>query len=474
VISRRALAARARRSGRLAALGTRRAASFVVHRSRRGLTRSASARAQLDDEFLARSARDIAAELGHMKGVVMKLGQLVSVIGALPPDAQAALTALQADAPPMPTGLAEAQIRRALGADPTDLFAQWNPVPIAAASIGQVHRARLHDGREVAVKVQYPGIAATIAADLGNADALYAMVARFTFPGLDTKALVDELRSRMGDELDYRIEAAHQQEFRRRYHRRDDDPHPFARIPPVIDDLTAETVMVTEWVDAMSWTELLAAPEPGGEALRQRCAEAMFRFAQSNIHRHRSFNADPHPGNYRFAADGTVTFLDFGLVKTWAPGEWERLAPVLDAVMARDDDATTAAMEHAGFLQPGHGLDPHALAGYVTAPYRPFLDDEFTFTPSFAGDAIRELLAGRGAAAAAQLDIPPSFLMLDRVVWGMSGVMGQLRAQGPWRGILAEYRAAGPPATALGAAEAEWIARGAVRGVGNRGVRRGV
>jgi predicted unusual protein kinase regulating ubiquinone biosynthesis (AarF/ABC1/UbiB family) len=421
----------------------------------RGVGADAEARRRLDDQFMIRSAADVATELGHMKGAVMKLGQLASVLAeGLPPEAQKAIEALQADTPPMAPSLAEQVVREELGADPEHLFLDWDPVPVAAASIGQVHRAVLKDGREVAVKVQYPGVGESIGADLDNAELLYSLVSSFALKGLDTKALVDELRARMGEELDYRREARNQQEFAARF--RD---HPFIHVPDVVVERSGHRVLTTEWVGGRSWGEF---DDTAGEAERQRAGEILFRFAQSNVNGHRSFNGDPHPGNYRFHRDGRVSFLDFGLVKRWEPGEWERLSPCMDAIIIeRDPEALVAAMETSGFLAPGHGLRPEAVYGYVSAPYVPFLTDTFTFTRQFVGEALGVIMDIRGpyAEVIPKLNLPASFVILDRVVWAMSALLGKLGASGPWRGILLEYRRGEPPATELGEQEHAWRRR---------------
>ena len=153
-----------------------------------------------------------------------------------------------------------------------------------------------------------------------------------------------------------------------------------------------------------------------------------------------------------------VTFLDFGLVKRWSPGEWERLAPSLDAIYERDPDRLVSAMEAVEFLQPGHGLEAGAVFDYVSAPYVPYLADEFTFTRNFVADALSTIidLKGPHAAIIEKLNMPPSFVILDRVVWGVSALLGKLGVTRPWRAMLHEYRAAGPPATELGVADARW------------------
>lgn len=443
---------RLHRSTRVWRLTARRGAHWLIVKARRAGA-DAEARARLDASFAVRSAEDVARELGEMKGVVMKVGQLVSFIAeGLPEEAQQALASLQADVPPMAPSLAERVVHDELGADPSRLFLDWSPVPAAAASIGQVHRAVLRDGREVAVKVQYPGAADAIAADLANADALYGLLSAVALRGLDARAVVEELRARMTEECDYRIEAANQTFFAAEY-----EGHPSIRVPSVIGELSTSRVLVSEWVDGASWAEFVATAAP---AARQRAAETIFRFGQAGVHCLRRFNGDPHPGNYRFAPDGSTTFLDFGLVKQYEPGEWEALAPTLDAVLDAGPDELVAAMEASGFLRPGHGCEPQAVWDYVAGPYLPYRLPTFGYTRQWTADTVGRVVAlgGDTGSVVRQLSLPAGFVILNRVVWGVSALLGKLEASGPWRGILDEYRLGGPPATPLGEAEAAWRA----------------
>ena len=444
-----------RRSSRVWRLTSRRTASWAVLKVR-GRRADEAKRAALEEAFAIRTAEDVARELGNMKGVIMKAGQMISFIAeGLPPDAKAALATLQADVAPMAPSLAEQVIREELGDTVPRLFLDWDPIPIAAASIGQVHRAVMPDGRLVAVKVQYPGIDRAITSDLDNAELLYGLFSSFALKSLDARALVDELRDRMGDELDYRLEAASQSEFADRYR-----GHPYIHVPDVVPERSSRRVLTSEWVEGQRWDDFLATADA---PTRQRAGEVLFRFAQGSVHRHRVFNGDPHPGNYRFHPGGAVTFLDFGLVKRWRPGELEQLTPVLDALLAHDVEATVHHLVAAGFLAPDHGLDPRLVWDYVSNPYAPYLSETFTFSQAWTAEALARALdlSGPASEVLERLDMPSSFVILDRVVWGMSALLGRLEAHGSWRAILDEYRKNGPPVTALGEAEAAWRRAGA-------------
>ncbi|MFN0092796.1 MAG: ABC1 kinase family protein, partial [Acidimicrobiales bacterium] len=446
---RRALARRAK----IARLVARRGAHWVGVKAR-GRALDEARRAALEERFAIRTAQDAARELGQMKGVMMKAGQMLSFVAeGLPEEAKAALASLQSDAPPMAPSLAEQVIEAELGAPPERLFLAWDPTPVAAASIGQVHKATLRDGRDVAVKVQYPGIGEVINSDLDNAELLYAVFSALALKSLDVRGIVDELRERMGDELDYRIEAASQAEFAARY-----DGHPFIRVPKVIPHCSGERVLTSEWMDGATWAEFEAQATP---AARQAAAEALFRFEQGSIYRHRVFNGDPHPGNYRFAADGSVTFLDFGLVKRWTKAETDVLWPLIDPLIDGDAERTTELMVAAGFLRRDHGLDPQQVWTYVSRPYQPYLVEEFTFTREYVAEALGAILDVHGPyrPVIERLNLPSSFVILDRVVWGVSALMGRLEARNRWRAILAEYRKDAPPATTQGELELAWRRR---------------
>ncbi|WP_158412400.1 ABC1 kinase family protein [Ilumatobacter nonamiensis] len=448
------LTSRFGRSAKVWKLSARNSARFAVSRVR-GIGSAEERRAQLDEQFAIRTAEDVAQELGEMKGVLMKAGQLVSFIfEGLPEEAQNALAALQADAEPMAPSLAAGVVEGDLGKPPERIFLDWTDMPVAAASIGQVHRATTPDGRDVAVKVQYPGVHDAIESDLDAAEVMYAMFSSMMLKGLDAKGLVDELRSRMREELDYRLEAANVAEFEQRF-----AGHPWARVPELVPEFCTERLLTTEWVDGMSFDEF----RRGASAdTKQRAAEVVWRFAQNAIHRYGIFNGDPHPGNYKFHHDGSVTFLDYGLVKRWSPGEWETLNPAMNAIIVdRDPELLVRRMESSGFLRDGHGLDPQLVYDYVSSPYVPYLTDEFTFTRDWMRDTLSTIFDVQGphGPVIEQLNMPPSFVILDRVIWGVSAILGKLEAHGPWRAMLLEYTADGPPATDLGAAEADWQSR---------------
>lgn len=424
---------------------------FVVHRGRRLFARG-DRREELDDRFTIRTAEDVARELGNMKGALMKFGQLLGfIMEALPVEAQKALATLQSDAPPMAPEAAAAVVLAELGSPAHKVFLDWNANPVAAASVGQVHRAVTRDGRDVAVKVQYPGVGDAIEADLDNTEGLYRLMGAFALKGLDTKGLVDELRARMLEELDYRLEAANQREFADHF-----AGHPFVRIPAVDSASSTGRVLTTEWIDGLSFGDFLASAT---SAAKQRAGESIWRFAQYAINDLRAFNGDPHPGNYKFSKDGDVTFLDFGLVKRWTLDEWKHLQPSLEAiVLHRDPDRLLAAMESVGFLKPNHGLAAETVYEYVSTPYTPYLTERFQFTRDFVKDAMATIIDVKGphAHVIERLNMPPSFVILDRVVWGVSAILGKLEVEAPWRAMMHEYLVGAPPATPMGEAGVKW------------------
>ena len=439
------------RSRRVWKMTARNSTRFAATKARQLVT-PAERRAELDAQFAIRTAEDVAKELGEMKGVLMKLGQLVSFIAeGLPDEAQAALATLQADAAPMAPTLAAGVVRDELGADPEDVFARWEDLPVASASIGQVHRATTREGRQVAVKVQFPGVGEAIEEDLDGAEVMYTVFSalgaqRAGRPWVRRRATGPDAR---GAGLPPR--GPQRGRVRPPLHRPPVGAHPRAAAR-VVDRAGADHRVDRGHV-------LGAVRRDGVAETKQRVGEVIWRFGQHSIQRLGAFNGDPHPGNYRFHHDGSVTFLDFGLVKRWEPGEWQRLEPSLDAIVVhRDPEMLVGAMEAAGFLAEGHGLDPLSVYDYVSSPYRPYLVDHFTFTRDWMRETLARIfdLGGPHADVISKLNMPPSFVILDRVVWGVSAILGKLEVSGPWRDMILEYRIGAPPATHLGADEAAW------------------
>ena len=267
----------------------------------------------LDEQHTLRTAAQVTEALGGMKGVLMKLGQMQSYLNDdLPEEWKMALATLQAESPPMSIALVAEVITADLGASVSERFAVFDPTPIAAASVGQVHRAMTHDGAAVAVKVQYPGAAEALTADLENIGSFLRMVVQFSSdnPDIPTedelRPLVAELRARIVEEVDYRNEAVNQRRFADYFR-----GHPFIAIPAVFDDLSGQSVLTTELVEGARFAEI----ETWSEEERALAGETIFRFVQHSVFRLGAYNGDPHPGNYLFQPGGHVTFLDFGLVK---------------------------------------------------------------------------------------------------------------------------------------------------------------
>jgi predicted unusual protein kinase regulating ubiquinone biosynthesis (AarF/ABC1/UbiB family) len=336
-----------------------------------------------------------------------------------------------------------------LGGAPDVVFAEWDPEPIAAASIGQVHRAMTHDGQAVAVKVQYPGVDEAIRSDLDNTALLIRMVSSL-FPGLDAKPLVEELRSRLLEELDYRLEADNQRRFGDVF-----AGHPFIAIPSVRADLSTGRVLTTALISGARYDEVLGWPDEE----RNLAGETIFRFVFGCLYRMHAFNGDPHPGNYLFHGGGRVTFLDFGLVKWFTPGEVDLLAEMVEAIVLQNDTHRfRAAAEAAGFLRPDPTLSDEAVAGSLSHYYELVRHRGVTtVTPEYASETVRRFFNAADEVVK-RANVPPAFVVLQRINLGLYAVLAGLRATADWRRIAEELWpwVDASPSTPLGEAEAAW------------------
>jgi predicted unusual protein kinase regulating ubiquinone biosynthesis (AarF/ABC1/UbiB family) len=425
--------------------------SYVTHRVRRVFTPKQQ-RAALDERFQLRTAADVTEALGNMKGVLMKVGQLASYVHeGLPETFRIALADLQQDAPPMSAALAAQVVEEELGATPGRLFSEWDEEPIAAASIGQVHRAVTADGVAVAVKVQYPGVDRAIRADLANAPWLFGLLAQM-FPGMKPGPIVEEIKARLLEELDYRSEAANQTLFADYY-----AGHPFISVPRVLDRLSTARVLTTELATGARFDEM----EQWSQDERNLAGEAMVRFVFRSFFRMHAFNGDPHPGNYLFQPGGRVTFLDFGLVKRFSPEEVAVVEELMRA-MAVDDDprAFRAALERAGFLKADQPFSDEHVAEYFRHFFSFASQEARAFTPGYASKTVQRLFDAGGPYADIMKagNAPPFAVVLQRINLGLLAILGRLRAAADWRGIMEELWpfVDGPPATELGRQEAEW------------------
>jgi predicted unusual protein kinase regulating ubiquinone biosynthesis (AarF/ABC1/UbiB family) len=442
----------ASRNGRLAAIGIRTGTRQAVHRVRRATT-SPERRTELDAAHQIRTADDVARTLGELKGALMKLGQMASYLDdGLAQPVREALAALQQDAPPMAPELTAQIVREQLGGAPERVFAEWDPTPIAAASIGQVHRAVTRSGLHVAVKVQYPGIDDAIRADLVNTDVVFRALG-FLFPGFEPGPLVEELRARLVEELDYGIEADNQRLFADWY-----ADHPFIRVPNVIEELSTRRVLTTELAAGSRFAEV----ENWAQDERDAAAEAIFRFVFRSIYRLHAFNGDPHPGNYLFRSGGRVTFLDFGLVKRFTPDEVNLFQSLIAAfVIDRDVPRFRRVLEANDVLKPSDISDDD-VREYFGHFYEFVLDDrEIAFTPEYASETVRRMFdpSSPYAHVAKLSNVPPAFVITQRINLGLHALLGRLRARRNWRRIAFELWpfVDGQPSTPMGEAEAAWL-----------------
>jgi predicted unusual protein kinase regulating ubiquinone biosynthesis (AarF/ABC1/UbiB family) len=437
------------RGAALARLALRIGGRYVA-RSPRLVFASVERRGELRHDLALRTADDVAEELGSMKGALMKLGQMASYIDEdMPQTFRSTMARLQYNAPPMSPELARSVIVEELGDAPERLFGRWDPLPFAAASIGQVHRAITRDGRAVAVKVQYPGIARSITSDLRNATLLRRLAAA-AFPGLDARALIEELGDRLRDEVDYCLEADNQELFAASY-----SGHPYIHVPNVVRELSTARVLTSELVAGTRFDEL----QRWDQHERDMAAETIYRFVFRSLYRLHVFNGDPHPGNYLFHGGGRVTFLDFGLTKRFTD---EDLGPLVDGVrfmvMDKDGESFRTAMERAGFLKAGAPVPTQAVVDRFGQFYGTVMRDApMTITPAYASAIVRRFFDARSPLAPYS-DVPRTYAILQRINLGLYAILGSLNATANWRRIAEEIWpfVSGPPSTPIGEAEAQW------------------
>jgi predicted unusual protein kinase regulating ubiquinone biosynthesis (AarF/ABC1/UbiB family) len=385
----------------------------------------------------------------------MKLGQVLSFldIGLVPEEHreefQAKLAALRDAAPKVSFKQMRAVIERELEDDLSEIFASFDEEPIAAASIGQVYRATLHDGRDVAVKVQYPGVAAAVRADMQNLGLIMRLAKRLT-PGLDAKAVTEEIRLRIDEELDYELEAQNQRSLARIFR-----GHPFIVVPDVVTRLSRERVLVSEFVEGTGFEQLKGYPQ----AERDRIGEIVFRFFMGCLYRHHQFSGDPHPGNFLLQADGRVAFVDFGLFKRMSAVDVESELAVGRAVVEGDAPTLHALLGSNGFLPQPERIDPEALMAYMRDVIGWYAHDEdLHLTPEIATRVAIESADMRSShfSQMRHQDAPPEHLFPLRMQLLTLAVLGQLRARANWHRIAREWMYGDPAVTELGRLEEEF------------------
>ncbi|MET8153073.1 ABC1 kinase family protein [Actinoplanes sp. NPDC049668] len=396
-------------------------------------------------EIQQRTAEQLFSVLGQLKGGAMKFGQALSVFEAAMPETMAApyrqaLTKLQEAAPPMPVANVHKALAEQLGADWRDLFAEFDDSPAAAASIGQVHRAVWkrppgHDGDlpatvDVAVKVQYPGAGEALLADLKQLGRLAGMF-KIIQPGMDMKPLLDELRARVTEELDYAMEAEAQTVFAAAYA---DDPEIY--VPRVV--ASAPRVLVTEWVEG---TPLAKVISDGTPAERDEAGRLMATLHFSAPARAGLLHADPHPGNFRILPDGRLGVIDFGAVARLPGGHPEPIGRLVRLALGGDAEAVADGLRAEGFIKQTDDLDAAAVLSFLRPMIEPVAVDEFRFTRTWIRGEATRLSSPKSPAfqLSRKLNLPPSYLLIHRVTLGSIGVLCQLEAQAPYRSILLKW-----------------------------------
>ncbi|MBW3609605.1 MAG: AarF/ABC1/UbiB kinase family protein [Actinobacteria bacterium] len=446
------MGSRAQRGANIARLGASTSTGYLTSRVRRLRDGEAA-----DARFHAETAEKVLETLGTMKGAAMKLGQVMSFldVGLVPEEYrdefQAKLAELRDAAPKVSFKDMKKVVESEYGDSIENVFQTFDPVPIAAASIGQVYKARLHDGRAVAVKVQYPGVAQAVRADMQNLGIILRLM-KMVAPGLDPKAMGDEIRSRIDEELDYELEAQNQRTVARLYR-----GHPFIVVPEVVTRLSHEKVIVSEFVQGLGFEELKQLPQDE----RDRVGEIVYRFYFGCMYRHHQFSGDPHPGNSLLLEDGRMAFFDFGLFKRIPAAIAEFELKIQRIAREGDGQALIDHLHAGGFIAKPEFYTPEGILAQVRDMTWWYLEDaEVELTPEIATEVMIEMSDPRSShfSKMRHETLPADHLFGRRLEMLTLAVMSQLRAKGNWHRIAREWIYGDDPVTELGRQEAEFYA----------------
>jgi predicted unusual protein kinase regulating ubiquinone biosynthesis (AarF/ABC1/UbiB family) len=460
---------RVRRTAKVGALAGGQAARNYATKAA-NVARTEDGRRGAAERRQAHAAEQIVEVLGEMKGAAMKVGQVASFIdtGTLPPEVQERLQEKLAELRDSAPEVSFEDMRKVMESDLDepleDVFASLDEDAVAAASIGQVYRARLHDGRDVAVKVQYPGVAQAVRADLQNLG-LILRVAKRIAPGMDSKAMAAEIRERLGEELDYEHEAQQHRAFARAWR-----GHPFVRVPDVVTSLSHERVLVTEFVEGLRFDDVRELDQTE----RDRFGEIVFRFFFGSLYRNGHFSGDPHPGNFLLMDDGHVAFLDFGMTKRIERSQIRAEIDVIRRGMEGDVDGLHAGLGALGYydaddeeVTPDRVIDHFRdLTGWYLEDAERRIDSGY----------VRQVMIDSGDprsrhwALMRRGTLPARAMLARRMEALCLGVLGQLEARANWHRIAREWLYGDPPATPLGEEEARFLERSG-HAAGGRGGR---
>ncbi len=409
-----------------ASIATGKIAARLVGSSLLGLVAGNERAAQLKAATDQKIAAELARTLGSLKGIAMKVGQYYSYVDlGLPPAVKHELAKLQAATAPLPAKVAADLVWHALGAAPDKVFREWSPMPFAAASIGQVHAARLWDGTRVAVKVQYPEIRGAIEADIASLGALASLV-KTVLRHQDAKALIDEVKDRILEECDYGLEAANTAEFAALL-----AGWPQIVVPRVHKKFCAPTVLTTDFVDGSSFADFVATAD---QPTKNRFGELLFDATFALLFKHGIFSCDPNPGNFLFLADGRVAFLDFGCIKRFDAKSKSTIVGLFKATLGGDRDEVRRLLLATGAIPRPDAVDVDRVIDTLFAFSAPWLEDKpYRFNALYVERTWRQTIDNPDRF---KLALPPEFAFTTRLQWGLCALLSHLGAEANWHRLV--------------------------------------